>query len=467
VRAKGFSDSVVTSDSSGQWTIWVDGEEGNTALDEDIVIYYRLAPDLPARVDLLPYRSEEGPGTYMLIVTPGVDLREIGEGVDWTVVLDISGSMADKIATAGAAVSQALDQMRPQDRFRVITFANRPQQITRGWTPVTPADVDRVREQLISMSSQGGTNLHAGLEAGLRGLEEERTSAVLLISDGGANVGPTTHREFLRLLDHKDVRLFTFIMGQGANRPLLERLADESGGFSMDVSNQDDLYGRILQARSKLGREALHGLRLDLDGARVGDLAPERLPSLYFGQQLVAFGRYFEPGETKLRLKARISGEEKSWETRIVLPERDERYPEIERLWALARIQELQKRIEDGGDESELREAVVGLGTGYSIVSDYTSMVVVREESFEEMGIDRKNRRRVEREREARENRSRQVVQPTRADSAQPMFGDSRSHHVSNGGGGGGTGAAGPAFFGLLTGLYGVREWIRRRRNRS
>jgi Ca-activated chloride channel family protein len=465
VRAKGFPESVVTSDSSGDWTIWVDGEEGNTALDRDIVIYYRLAPELPARVDLLPYRAGDGPGSYMLIVTPGVDLREIAEGVDWTVVLDVSGSMADKITTAGSAVSQALDQMRPQDRFRVITFSKRSQQITQGWVPVSPAAVDRVREQLMTISSNGGTNLHAGLKAGLQGLEEDRTSAVLLVSDGGANVGPTGHRAFLELLDRKDVRIFTFVMGQGANRPLLQRLADESGGFSMDVSNQDDLYGRILQARSKLGREALHGLRLELDGARVGDLAPERLPSLYFGQQLVAFGRYFKPGEATLRLRARISGEDKSWETRIVLPEHDESYPEIERLWALARIRELQRRIEDGGDKSELRQAVVGLGTEYSIVSDYTSMVVVRDERFEELGIDRKNKRRVDGERAARATRSRQVVQPTRADAAQPMFGDSPAHHVSRGGGG--AGAAGPAFVGLLAGLYGARVWLRRRRDRS
>ncbi len=457
VRAKGYPKALVTAEE-GSWTVYVDGEEeGQTSLNKDIVIYYRLAADQPARVDLLPYRAGEGPGTFMLVVTPGIDLKPTTEGVDWTVVLDISGSMSSKIAVAADSVSRALDQMRPRDRFRVITFSNQARELSNGWTPVTPESVEQMRNKLLQVSSEGGTNLHAGLSAGLGGLDADRSSAVILVSDGGANVGPTEHRDFLKLLEKKDVRVFTFVMGQGANQPLLGRLADESGGFALDVSNQDDLYGRLMQARGKLGHEALHGVRLELADAQVADPAPERMPSAYYGQQIVMFGRYLKPGETTLRLHARISGEDRTWETKVNLPKHDETYPEIERLWALARTQELNRRIEDGGDKSELREAIVDIGTGYSIVTDYTSMLVVREERFEELGIDRANKRRVDHERKAQTNRRQQVSKPTRADRSKPMFGDRKAT------GGSGMGAVGPAFVGLMLGLYGVRRWQARR----
>jgi Ca-activated chloride channel family protein len=464
VRAKGFAKSVVTRDSSDTWTIWVDGAEEGVSLDEDIVVYYRLAENQPARVDLLPYRTGTGPGSFMLVITPGADLQEITEGVDWSIVLDTSGSMAEKLATAGDALSRALDALRPQDRFRVFLFAQRAREMTNGWTPVNDVTVDEATRMLTRLETDGGTNLFAGVQAGLRPLDADRTSALILISDGGANIGPTQYADFRKLLDTKDVRVFTFVMGQGANRPLLGRMADESGGFSMDVSNQDDLYGRILQAKERLGREALHGVRVEMDGVRVVQPAPQRMPSAYFGQQIVMFGRYFEPDETTLRLTARISGEQKSWETRIALPEHDETYPEIERLWALARIEELQKKIDDKGKDSELREAIVALGTEYSIVSDYTSMLVVREERFDELGIDRKNKRRTETERGARASRAQSVVRPTRADKGQPMFGGAPAH---SSGRGGGAGAAGPAFIGLLAGLYGLRSWLRRRSDRK
>jgi Ca-activated chloride channel family protein len=462
VRVKGLGQASVIQEEGGDWKVWIDDEQGATRLNEDLVLYYRLAPDQPARVDLLPYRTGEGPGTFMMVVTPGTDLQPTTAGVDWTIVLDVSGSMSTKIATAADAVSRALTELRPQDRFRIVTFANDAMWITKDWTPVDEQSVQRAADRVKQLGARGGTNLYGGFRAGLGGLDGDRPNAVVVVSDGGANIGPTEHHAFLKLLDQTDVRVFTFVMGQGANRPLLGRLAEESGGFSMDVSNQDDLYGRLMQARAKLGRQALHGVKLELDGVGLADAAPRRLPSAYFGQQIVMFGRYSRPGKAELRLSGRISGEQREWSVPIDLPRHDDRFPEIERLWAFQRIRDLQKSIHGGEPESEYRDAIVEVAREYSIVSDYTSMVVVCEERFEEMGIERKNRRRTETERQARASRAQSPVSATRVDGAQPMFGEQPAHGTSTG-----TGAVGPWFLGVLLGLGGLRAWRARRRDRS
>ena len=60
-------------------------------------------------------------------------------------------------------------------------------------------------------------------------------------------------------------------------------------------------------------------------GVQIADLAPQRLRSVYYGQQIVVFGRYTKPGPVKLRLAGRISGEELTWETEFELPERYEK----------------------------------------------------------------------------------------------------------------------------------------------
>jgi len=456
VRTTSPEKATIVQQDESTWSLSIEGPEGASSLDRDVVVYYRLVENLPARVDLLPYRSGEGPGSFMLVITPGADLGPTSDGVDWTIVLDQSGSMAGKIAVAADAVARALDQLRAADRFRVITFSNGATTLV-GWQPASEGAIERARERLHAVRTKGGTNMYAGVQAALRGLDSDRPSAIVLVSDGGANVGPTGHRDFLKLLETTDVRVFTFVMGQGANRPLLDRLAEESGGFSMDVSNQDDLYGRILQAKVKLAREAMHGVKVELEGPAVAELAPERLPSAYYGQQIVVFGRYLAPGTATLRVRARISGEERSWKTRIVLPERDETFPEIERLWALARVRDLQERIDDGEDRDELRAAVVDVGTGYSIVTDYTSMVVVREERFAELGLDRRNLDRVTRERQARTVRIGERARTTRADSAEPTYPGRSS-------GGLGAGAVGPVFAGLLAALGGGRLLSRRRR---
>jgi Ca-activated chloride channel family protein len=457
VRLKGYEEvATVNQVGPDSWNARIEMLEGTGSLDRDIVVYYRLAQDLPARVDLLAHRDGEGPGTFLLIVTPGADLQEITEGVDWTVVLDTSGSMASKLATAADGVTRAIERMRPDDRFRIVVFGDRARYLVADWTPVTPASIEEVRGLLAGLQAGKSTNVYAGVELGLEDLDADRTTGMILISDGGANVGPTEYRDFRKLLEKHDVRVFTFVMGQGANRPLLGRIAEESGGFSVDVSNEDDLYGRILQAKAKLGREAMHGVRVELEGARVIETAPKRLPSAYHGQQIVLFGRYTKPAMAKLTLEARISGEDRHWETRVELPDHDDTYPELERMWALARVQDLQKQIDDGGDERELREAIVDLGTGFSIVTEHTSMIVVEAQRFEELGIDRKNERRVERERDARGVRAKQAVRPSRADADQPMFSGKSAPGL-------GGGAVGPGAVGLLVVLLGARWCLRRK----
>ena len=365
--------------------------------------------------------------------------------------------MDGKIATAGEAVIRALEQLRPEDRFRIAVFSNNARFLEPGWQPVNEVNIRSTTDLLRSLSVEGGTNLYEGLEKGLSRLEADRTSAVLLISDGGANVGPTEHAAFLKLLQDKDVRVFTFVMGQGANVPLLGRIAEASGGFSMAVSNRDDLYGRILQAKAKLGREAMHGIEIDLDGGGTIEDSDRSFPTIYHGQQIVRLGRYTQPGEATLKLKARISGREETWETTVVLPEYEDRWPEMERLWAFARTRDIKKKIDDTGKEGELRQAIIDLATEYSLVTDYTSMVVVREERFEELGIDRRNRRRVERERNGRQVRMQSAPVPTRADAHRPMYGGRSSHGL-------GGGAADFTLVWLLGGAYVVGRMLRQGR---
>jgi len=457
VRVKGYEGAATVSQlGPDSWNARLDMPDGTGSLIRDIVVYYRLAQDLPARVDLLAYRDRDDAGTFLLVITPGADLEEIKEGVDWSIVLDISGSMGGKIAAAAEGIARALETMRPEDRFRIALFAEGARYLDREWTPVTPLAVEEAARRISALQVEGGTNLYAGIEAGLKDVDADRTTAMIVVSDGGANVGPTEHRAFLDLLARHDVRVFTFVMGQGANHPLLGRLAEESGGFSLDVSNQDDLYGRLAQAKANLGREAMHGVKVGLEGARLTELAPSRLPSIYFGQQIVVFGRYREPATANLTLDARVSGEDLHWETRVELPEHDVTYPELERLWALARVQDIQKRIEDGDDASELSAAIVDLGTSYSIVTDYTSMIVVEDEKFDELGIERKNKERTAREHEARDARTKQGSIVTRADQNQPMFPGKDAHGL-------GGGAVGPWFAGVLAVLLGARAYLRRK----
>lgn len=108
--------------------------------------------------------------------------------------------------------------------------------------------------------------------------------------------------------------------------------------------------------------------------------------------------------------------------------------PELERLWAYATIEELNEEMQDFGEDADTRQAITDIVTEYSLVTDYTSMVVVRDEVFESLGIKRENKKRLKTEQAAQQKRLTQPVVSQRADTQQPMFNSNRPSHSGGSG---------------------------------
>jgi Ca-activated chloride channel family protein len=251
----------------------------------------------------------------------------------------------------------------------------------------------------------------------------------VLVTDGEANVGVTEKRDFIDLMQQHDVRLFTAVMGNGSNRPLLEAMVRVSNGFAVSVSNSDDIAGKLMEFTSKVSHEALHDLDLKIRGIRVADLAPAAPASLYRGEQLVVFGHYFGDGTADLSLTGKVSGQEKRYETSFLFPAVATENPGIERLWAYAKIRELQDRIDYLGADADSRDAIIGLAVEHGLVTDHTSMVVMREEQLEARGIDRSNRDRRQLEQGAASRRASVPVQNRRVDGHAPISSTPRASH--------------------------------------
>jgi Ca-activated chloride channel family protein len=423
-------------------------------LDQDIVVYWRQAQGLPGAVEMIAHREQaDGRGTFMLTVTPGDDLAPITQGRDWVFVLDHSGSMEGKYRSLVEGVNRGLASLNPEDRFRIVLFNKQAWEMTTGFEHATAENVQHHISRLDSQFPNSGTNLYAGLELGMDSLDADRASALILVTDGVANLGYTEKKDFLDLLENQDVRLFSFVMGNSANRPLLESMARVSNGFAMNVSNSDDIAGKLLEATSRLTHEAMHDVEVRIEGVKVGDLTPERIGSLYRGQQLIVFGHYWNAGEANVSVTGRVAGEKRAYSTQFAFPETATLHPEVERLWAFAKIEDLQNRLDYFGEGADIEQAITDLAVENGLVTDYTSMIVLREERFDELGINRLNRSRVEQEQLARQERAVQAVRNNRVDQNQPMYSGSRASH------GNGSGALGPWMLLLLLPLL-ARRWV-------
>jgi len=295
------------------------------------------------------------------------------------------------------------------------------------------------------------------LRAGLDSLDSDRSAGIALVTDGVANVGVTEKKEFLKMMGEYDVRLFTFIMGNSANQPLLEAMTEVSNGFAMETSNSDDISGQLMQATAKIRHAALHDVQLDINGLKVADLTPERIGSLYHGEQLQVLGHYWGADEAKVKLTGKVGGQDVEYKTAFSMPVQSDLNPELERIWAYATIENLQSKMDYFGADQDTEDAITDLAKEYGLVTNYTSMIVVRDEVFAAQGIKRTNQQRVATERAAQQTRSTQAPQPRRVDQQQPMYQKKRPR---TGGGGSGGGALGLP---MLIGLGGLLAYRRRK----
>ncbi len=397
LRVPGVPSATITDDGQGEQLVHF--EATPSELSSDVVVYYKLEEGQAGRADVVPYRpASGGQGTFMLLVTPGIDLAPIEHGTDYVYVLDFSGSMEGKITTLQDAVSEALAELGPEDRFRLVGFSDQPFEIA-PLQEASPANVAEASTMLQAAALRGGTNLYSGLQSGLMGHDSERVTSIFLVTDGVANQGIIDAAAFDALLRESDVRVNGFLMGNSANWPLMDVIAEASGGFYAPVSNRDDILGQVTLAKSKLTHECLHEAKLALSGVQVTDTTDFDLGKVYLGQQLVVFGRYEEPGAAQLKLDTKIRNQAQTYSASFSFPEVAEASPELERLWALDMIHALEQQALLGLlPMSEMQERVTELGVKYQLVTNQTSMLVLDDEGFAEHGVERLNQARTDTE---------------------------------------------------------------------
>lgn len=416
VRSPSLNPTVSTLDlKNGAAELEYELSEG---LAHDFVFHYQLA-ELPGRLEVIPYRVPGAKeGTFMMALTPGIDLKSLDRGADYVFVLDVSGSMnGNKIRTLTEGVVQTIDKLQPHDRFRIVTFSSSAREITSGWVVAEPANVQKWSEQVKNLRAGGGTNLHAGIATALKKVDADRVTSIVLVTDAVTNTGEVNPQAFHKLFTECDVRVFGFLMGNSANWPLMQLICDSSGGFYAGVSNSDDIIGQILLAKSKVCYEALHDAKIEISGVKTFDVTKDSLKKLYRGQQMVVFGRYSGSGDAVVKFKVKLSGREETYSCRIKFPETDTDNPELERLWAMSMIEQIEYLTGIGKiPGSEKASLICNLGVRYQLVTDETSMLVLADEAFQTHGVERRNQIRVNNEHAAQSNRAVAPVKNYRVD---------------------------------------------------
>lgn len=376
-------------------------------LDRDAVLAFHLSRPRTG-IDVITSREQGEDGYFYLTLTAGEDLSRLDTGMDYVFVMDISGSMGSdrKLITSKASVEAFIDALGEKDRFDVITFNVQP---NTHFNELRAADEAHRRSAVDFMKSQaarGGTSLNPALRTAYAYSHPDRVLNVVVLSDGLTE--PGDRQTLLKLISERprNARVFCIGIGNEVNRPLLEQMAQDSGGLAAFVSRGDDYTRQAAAFRRKLMRPAVSDLNIQFGGARVYDVTPTVLPSLYHGSPVRVYGRYASGDNLSIDVEGNVSGVAIRKQADVALPKTNDDNPEIERMWAWRRIDELLKQADRAGSRKPVLDEVIALGEMYSIVTEYTSFLVLENDAeYRRWKIDRRNEKRMKRDRDAHAQR--------------------------------------------------------------
>lgn len=167
--------------------------------------------------------------------------------INLALVIDRSGSMGgDRIEQATEAAVMAVNTLNAQDTLSVVIYDD-------VVDVIVPAAKLNNKDKLISqirerLTARGGTALFAGVSRGIKEaskyLDKAHVNRIILLSDGQANVGPSSTSELAELgkiAARKGIAITTMGIGNGYNEDLMAAIAQYSDGNHVFVQNTGNL----------------------------------------------------------------------------------------------------------------------------------------------------------------------------------------------------------------------------------
>jgi len=220
-----------------------------------------------------PFSNEEE--YYMTVgLNSGIQNFE-RKKLNLVIVLDISGSMSSafnryyyddplrnateedmksKMQIANEAVVLLTEHLNEDDRFGVVLFDNGAY-LAKPLSLVEGTDMDAIRDHILEITPQGGTNMAAGMSQGTELFNEfldiDKTkyeNRIIFLTDAMPNLGETSRGGLFDMIkNNSDNSIYTTFIGIGVdfNTDLVESLTKIKGANYYSVHNSGEFKDRM------------------------------------------------------------------------------------------------------------------------------------------------------------------------------------------------------------------------------
>ena len=183
------------------------------------------------------------------------------------VVMDISGSMSSgfnsyyydgknenkeenksKMQIANESLNVLIDELKPEDKLGIVLFDN-DAYLAKEVHKIGETDVDAIKNHILEIKAQGGTNFDAGYKEGTELFtkemleDSEYENRIIVITDAMPNMGKTSKNELVEdIKDNANKGIYTTFIGVGVdfNTEVIETLSDVKGANYYSVHSSEE-----------------------------------------------------------------------------------------------------------------------------------------------------------------------------------------------------------------------------------
>jgi Ca-activated chloride channel homolog len=379
----------------------------NVSLSEDFAVKYALDPAEGDHLQILTHRdpappppdaadvaagvpasptpnTAPEPGFFEASLLVGAPTASGNNAPPKTVIALFDNSLSmqwEKLDRNFQALDKLLHSLKPADKFNLLLFNTTLTPFAPLPVAASPDQVEKALGLVRSSRLRGGTDLQKALDFALT--QTGPNLYLVLLSDGESTRGIVQNGKLAEWYSAKwaqkpaEQRPRTYIYGVGddANITLFRMLA-RNGGLTEWVRSTEPADFKLNAFLSKIGRQPTEGMTIAYDPASTISMVYGLGDSTFPGSVKNWVGQYQRPAQS-VAFTAHGTRDGKAIDARASasLPAQQPDHPDLPRMWAKARVDDLLERIEREGESQALIDEIIRLARKYKFVTPYTSFL--------------------------------------------------------------------------------------------
>lgn len=367
--------------SENQYNLFF-GDE-NFYPDKDLTVVFETVRD-DVNFNIVTYTPilEDSIGDYSFysiwITPPDSVENEALIPKDIVFTADVSSSMEGiRIDQMKDALNYFLKLLNPIDKFNIVTFGTFTEKFRTDLVEADSINISEAKAYVNQLFALGLTNINEALTTSLiQSFEDTTSNNLIFLTDGNPTWGITNIDTIInnaKKNNTKDVRVFSFGIGDDVSRNLLVSLSTQNHGYAQFITSDDSIALVVNNHFNKISKPVMTDLEINTGGLDDWDLYPKSLNDLFWGSQATQLGLYNKSGQFEIRLIGKIRNENVEYKKLIAFPDTSGGHRFVPRLWAKSKIDYILKLIDMYGETPELVNQVIELSLRFQILTKYTA----------------------------------------------------------------------------------------------